>query len=163
VAECERLGVAYASEDWSPLSDITLALLLDRVGIRWKHLPLEGLCEIVWPPVCGIYVMHIDRCQTPGERRFATRHGLAHVLAGHVDDLAFAHDGHDWQGFEETVADLFALVDAIPDRQINELRAAGYNAGEVERWVYAEIARWTSGWSPERIRDRVALRLEGRE
>lgn len=161
VRECERLGVAYASDDWSPLSDITLALLFEKVGIRWRHVPLEGLCEIVWPPVCGIYVMHIDRCQTPGQKRFAARHGLGHVLAGHVDDLAFAHDGHDWHGFEETVADLFALVDAIPDRELAELRVAGYESGEIERWVYAEVARWTAGWSPERILDRVALRLEG--
>lgn len=158
LAECEHHGVLYASE-WSPLSEITLALLFDRCGIRWRHRPMEGLCEIVWPPICGIYVMHIDRDQSSCARRFAMRHGLAHVLAGHVADLAFAHDGRDWSCHEETVADLFALLDIIPGYQLDELRAAGYEPSEVERWIYTTIATWTSDWSPERIRDRVTLRL----
>lgn len=159
---CEReFGVAYASDAWpGTLSDLTLALLLERVGIRWRHVPLEGLCEVVWPPICGIHVMHVDRLQTPAQRRFAVRHGLGHVLAGHVADLAYAHDGHDWRLHQETVADLFAMMDLIHDERIAQLRTAGYLPAELERWIYADLAaHWTDGWTPERLADRAALRM----
>src|SRR5579859_5190952 len=109
------LGVLYASEDWSPLSDITLSLLLARAGIRWEYTALHGLVEIVWPPICGIHVMLVEKSQLPGEKRFAVRHGLGHVLAGHVAEVSFAHDGHDWSAHEESVADLFAWADLIPE------------------------------------------------
>ncbi len=161
VRECHRLGILYASEDWSPLSDITLGLLLERAGIRWRYCDLEHVGEIVWPPVCGVHLMQVNRQQSPGERRLAIRHGLAHVLAGDVAELTFAREGHDWRGREETVADLFALVDLIPDRQLAELRAAGYAPDELARWVYCEIARYAPRWPTERIGARAQLRLEG--
>src|SRR3954469_23382642 len=86
------LGVLYADEDWSPLSDLTLALLLKRAGIQWSYAPLAGLCEIVTPPICGMHLMLVESVQTYAERRFAVRHGLAHVLAGHVEEACFVRD-----------------------------------------------------------------------
>src|ERR1041384_6578605 len=84
IARAHELGILYADDDWSPISDLTLALLMKRAGIQWEYAPLEGLVEIVWPPVCGIHVMYLEKEQTPAEKRFAIRHGLGHVLAGHV-------------------------------------------------------------------------------
>lgn len=159
---CEReFLVPYGTDTWSAtLSDLTLALLLSRAGIRWRHAPLEGLCEVVWPPVCGVHVLHVDRCQTTAQRRFAVRHGLGHVLAGHVSNIAYSHDGHAWQLDAETVADLFAMMDLIHDERLGELRAAGYSADELERWIYADLAaHWTADWEPERLADRASLRM----
>ena len=155
----ELLGVAYASDDWSPLSDITLGLLLKRAGVQWRYAALDGLAEIVWPPVCGVYLLQLERAQPPAEKRLAVRHGLGHVLGGDVADLAFSHDGHECFGHEERVADLFALVDLVPDRELAALRAAHYTFDEQRWWLTCELKRYASGWSDERIRDRVALRL----
>jgi len=136
-----------------------LALLLERAGIRWKYVPLEGLAEIVWPPVCGRHLMFVERHQLPGERRFAIRHGLAHVVAGHVDEISFARDGHDWRGFEESVADCFALADLLPDRVIREVQGAGLSPLESNRWVQGEIWRYVPNWPDARIQDRADLRM----
>lgn len=159
VEAARALGVDYASDTWSPLSDITLGLLLKRAGIRWRYCQLEGMGEIVWPPVCGIYIMHVEKAQTPGEKRLAIRHGLAHVLAGDVDDLAFSHDGHAWQSREETVADLFALIDLVPWRVLSERLAVGYTLEELRWWLFCELRRYAPSWPVERIRDRVEGRL----
>lgn len=120
---------------------------------------MEGIVEVVFPAVCGRTQMLVSREQPPGARRFALRHGLAHVLAGHTSAAEHVHALADWSSWEESLADLFALLDIAPAWQLEELRAAGYSAEEVERWLYAEIARWTTGWLPERLRDRVRLRL----
>lgn len=149
----------YAHDDWSPLSDITLALLLRRASIQWEYVPLHGLVEIVWPPVCGIHVLYVEREQTPGEKRYAVRHGLGHVLAGHVEDVSFAHDRHYPFGHEERVADLFALADVLPDRELEQRRGAGYRPWEIEWWVWCEIKRYAPSWPTARLVDRIGLRL----
>jgi hypothetical protein len=127
VRRCHELGVLYASDDWSPLRDITLGLLLKRAGIQW--------------------------------RRFALRHGLAHVLAGHVADLTYAHDGHHWENPEEQLADAFAFADLIPDRMLREMQAVGFRGRGLERWVAAEIARYAPGWPEGRVADRAETQL----
>ncbi len=159
VERARRLQVAYADDDWSPLSDITLALLLNRSGIRWKHVPLQGLVEIIWPPLCGIHVVLGHDYLAPGERRFAARHGLAHVLAGDSQQRMYARSDHDWRKDAEGVADLFAIADLIPDRMIREALAAGLSPVETERWMQGEIWRYVPSWSPARLEDRAELRM----
>jgi hypothetical protein len=159
VLACERLGVAYNSE-FSPLSDLTFALLLTRAGVRWKYAPLEGgICEIVWPPIHGVYHMQIDKHLTPAERRFAMRHGLAHVLDGHLRDLAPAAEGGDWQTYEETVADLFALVDLVPDHQLDTLVQAGISHLDFEGAVREEAKKYAPEWPEERLSQRAFHRV----
>jgi len=160
VKRAEDLGVLYASDDWAPLSDITLGLLLKRAGIQCRYVPDLGITEAVWPPVCGVHVMHLDRAQSPGERRLAVRHGLGHVLADHVADVIFSHDGHDPMGLEETIADHFALVDLISNRQLGDLRKARYTREEMERWSMCEIRRYAPRWSSDRVLDRAYLRVQ---
>lgn len=158
VGEAERLEVLYADDDWAPLSDITLGLLLRRAGIRWRYAPLAGLAEVVWPPAFGLHLMLVEGAQTPGEKRLAMRHGLAHVLAGHLDTYVSAGD-RSWGSYEETVADLFALVDLIPNRAVADLRSAGFTEAERMRWVTCELRRYAPRWPAARIADRVRLRL----
>lgn len=158
VRDAERLQVLYADDDWAPLSDITLGLLLRRAGIRWRYAPLAGLAEVVWPPAFGLHLMLVERAQTAGEKRLAMRHGLAHVLAGHLDDYVRAGD-RNWGSYEETVADLFALVDLIPNRMLAELRSAGFTKVERRRWAARELRRYAPRWPAVRIADRIRLRL----
>lgn len=159
MAACDRLGVAYNSE-FSPLSDLTLALLLTRAGVRWRYAPLEGgICEIVWPPIYGVHLMQIDKYLTTAERRFAMRHGLAHVLDGHLRDLAPAADSGDWQSYEEAVADLFALVDLVPDHQLDTLVQAGFRPLELEAAVREETVTFAPEWPGERVAQRADLRV----
>lgn len=159
MAACDRLGVAYNSE-FSPLSDLSFALLLTRAGVRWRYAPLEGgICEIVWPPIYGVHLMQIDKHLTTAERRFAMRHGLAHVLDGHLRDLAPAADGGDWRTYEETVADLFAMADLAPDHQLAVVATAGAGWGEVEDWVREEAVKYAPDWPADRLIQRARLRV----
>ena len=153
VRRCHELGVLYATDDWSPLSDTTLGLLLRRAGIQWRYCALEQVGQIVWPPVCGVHLLQVDRYQSRAERRFALRHGLAHVLAGHVADLTFAHDGHHGETPEEQLADAFAFADLVPDPMLCEVQAVGFRGRDFERWTRAEVRRFASGWPEARIQD----------
>ena len=96
------------------------------------------------------------------ERRFALRHGLAHVLAGHVADLTYAHDGHHRETPEEQLADAFAFSDLIPDRMLREVQAVGFRGKDLERWVRAEISRYATGWPETRVTDRAEAQLRAR-
>jgi hypothetical protein len=138
--------------------DITLGLLLKRAGIEWRYEELEGIAEIVWPPICGRHLMQINHQQTAGEKRLAMRHGLSHVLAGDVSDFC-SHRDHHWSTHEESVADLFALADLVPDRELGNLRTAGYSLDEVRHWIWCEIKRYAPDWPSERVDDRVHLRV----
>lgn len=152
------LGVLYADEDWAPLSDLTLALLLKRAGVQWEYAPLAGICEIVTPPICGIHLMLVEEVQTNAERRFAVRHGLGHVLAGHVEEECFVRD-RDLYSHEERVADLFAFADLLPDRRLQEMRAAGYRPWDLDVWMASEVMRYCPSWRAPRLHDRLNMLL----
>lgn len=159
MAACDRLGVAYNSE-FSPLSDLTFSLLLTRAGVRWRYAPLEGgICEIVWPPIYGVHLMQIDKHLTTAERRFAMRHGLAHVLDGHLRDLAPAADSGDWRSYEEAVADLFALVDLVPDHHLDTLVQLGASPEKLVESVREETVRYAPEWLEDRLSQRACLRV----
>ena len=159
MAACDRLGVAYNSE-FSPLSDLTFSLLLTRAGVRWRYAPLEGgICEIVWPAIYGVHLMQIDKHLSTSERRFAMRHGLAHVLDGHLRDLAPAADGGDWRTYEEAVADLFALVDLVPDHQLDNFAKLTTGQSELEEAVLQEMRKYVPEWPGERLCHRASLQV----
>lgn len=140
------------------MSDLTLALLLKRAGIQWRYASLEGLCEVVSPPICGIHIMLVERAQTPAERRFAVRHGLGHVLAGHVEDACFVRD-RDPYSHEERVADLFAFADLIPDRMLEELKAARYGYFDISCWLIEQMRTYCPSWKVTRLHDRLEMLL----
>lgn len=156
VARAHELGVLYADDDWAPLSDITFALLLERAGVRWRYCAMEGLAEIIWPPVCGIHVMHLAKGQPYAERRFAMRHGLAHVLAGHAMDRVWRQDG---PSMEESVADLFALADLMPDRELAGVVDGGtLSEPMLQAYLMARVLEYAPSWEPAKVLDRVSLR-----
>lgn len=157
VLKAQSYGILYGDDDWQ-CSDITLALLLKRVGIEWSYAPLDGLCEIVTPPICGIHLMLVEHAQTPAEKRFAVRHGLGHVLAGHVEEETFVRE-RDPMSHEERVADMFAFADLLPPRQLEELRAAGYRPWDINLWTSAEILRYCPSWRAPRLLDRLNMLL----
>lgn len=148
----------YADEDWSPLSDLTLALLLKRAGVQWSYAPLAGICEIVTPPICGIHLMLVEEVQTNAERRFAVRHGLAHVLAGHVEEACFVRD-RDPMSHEERVADLFAFADLLPQRMIDELVTARYGFFDISCWLIEQMRIYCPSWRVTRLHDRLNMLL----
>ncbi len=159
VAICWALGTLYADDVWAPISALDLELLLERAHILVEQLPLHGPAEIVWPAICGIYSMFVERMQTKGEKALAMRHGLGHVLAGDLTDASCNHDCSHWSDFEEAAADLFAMVDLIPKRMLIEWQAVCETPGELEVYVAAELRRYVPDWPDERIADRVMLRL----
>lgn len=159
VARCETFGVIYADPECGPLSDLTFVMLLDRVGIRWEYRVMEGLCEIVWPPICGVHLVQLASDQSPQEKRFAIRHAFGHVLSGHSRDLSYSHDGHDWRSWEETVADQMALIDLVSDVAISDRLAADWTWDEVRRYVAGELVGYGPGWQPERVEMRIEQRL----
>lgn len=156
IAKAHELGVLYADDDWSPLSDITLALLLERAGIRWRYIPMEGVTEVVWPPLHGIHIMHLRKGQPYAQRRFAARHGLAHVLAGHALDNVWSREGGPSQ--EERVADLFALADLMPDRELDPVMTSGMTASFIRAHMMAQVLEFAPQWDPPKLIDSVNLR-----
>lgn len=93
------------------------------------------------------------------ERRFALRHGLAHVLPGQVVDLTDAHNGHHWETPEEQLADAFAFADLMPRGKLLEAEASGFRGPHLERRVRAEIVRCARGWPEGRVADRAEAQL----
>lgn len=160
-----QAGLAYADDTWSPLSDITLSLIARRLGTRLTQDDLgDGIQEIGIPGYVGAPVIVVNRAIAPGLRRLALRHGLAHLVAGELEpeqggDVRFMSSIHDHMTLEERRADLFALADLIPDRQLMELQRSGYERSELERWVTCEILRYASSWPSERMEDRCGLRM----
>lgn len=45
---------------------------------------------------------------------------------GTYPELAPATDSGEWQSYEEAVADLFVLVDLVPDHQLDSLVPGGH-------------------------------------
>jgi hypothetical protein len=159
VNRCDSFGVIYADPDCGPLSDLTFVMLLDRVGIRWEYRPMQGLAEIVWPPICGVHLVQLEHRQSPQEKRFAIRHAFGHVIAGHSRDLSYSHDGHDWCSWEETVADQVALIDLVSDVSIADRLHAGWAWGDVTGWIYGELVAYGPGWKADKMEARTEQRL----
>lgn len=151
--KAQSLGILYADDDWAPVGDVDVAMLLARAGVRWAYRPLR-CAEFVTPPIFGRHVMLLDETLCGGERALALRHGLGHVLAGHVDEPTFTGEWRDPWSHEERTADVFALLDLVPDRI---LRAWPEATRKEQLW--AEILAYAPTWPSERVADRVQLRL----
>lgn len=159
IDRCETAGVLYADPVMGQLSDLTFALLLTKFGVRWEYRRMEGICEIVWPPICGIHLLQLNPDQSPQERRFALRHAFGHVLAGHCRDSSYAHDGHHWSTYEERVADGFALIDLLSDVAIRDRLAAGWSWRDLMDWILGELRAFGPTWEWERTYQRTEERL----
>ncbi len=81
------------------------------------------------------------------------------MLAGHVSEQSYNFHGGDWRDYEEQVADLFALVDLIPNRLLMQWQAVCDTQQDLESYVTDELRRYVPDWPDERVADRVRLRL----
>jgi hypothetical protein len=155
-----RRFIGYA-EIFSPLHDDGIAEVLRKSTILLRIEELEDSeFEIVSPPVYGRYLMTIASKLSPDQRRFAIRHGLGHVVAGHVSEIAFLSGTRDWQTHEERVADLFALADLMPFHALDDARRSRPAWREVRGRIGRTIELFTRDWPAERTADRTSLRLD---
>lgn len=116
---------------------------------------MQGIAEIVWPPVCGIHIMHLAKGQPYVERRFAIRHGLGHVLAGHAMERVWRQEG---SSMEEAVADLFALADLLPDRELAHIVDADVSEMMIRAHLMGRVLEHAPNWTPDKVLERVSLR-----
>lgn len=161
----QQSGLAYADDTWSPISDITLdlvarrfngAIVVDELGAHTQEIGIPGY---LGPPM-----IVVNRFIQPGFRRLALRHGLGHLVAGELDagegsEVRFMSSILDHSTFEERRADLFALSDLIPDRQIDAVLLDGRPAPAVQRWLTEQVRIYAPDWLARRVRDRVRLRM----
>lgn len=158
-------GLFYADEDWSPVSDITVEILARKLGCLVLRRPLaEGIDEIAIPGLGVSPAILVNTRNSPGMKRVALRHGLAHVLAGEVPGfdgigIHFMSSALDYMSMAERRADLFALADLIPDRDLDVLERANYSSGEKRRWIRNSITLYAPSWPADRVDDRVELRI----
>ena len=161
----EQAGLAYADDTWSPISDITLDIIARRLGgvIVQDELGANTQ-EVGVPGYFGPPTIVVNRRIRSGFRRLALRHGLAHLVAGELDvgqdsEVRFMSSVLDYDTLEERRADLFALADLIPDRQLDEVLLAGRPVRELSGFVRTQVQLYAAEWPMRRIRDRTRLRL----
>lgn len=158
VRQLQRLGIGY-DDLFSPLPDEDVAAALRRLTIRASGYPLgrEEL-EVVTPPLYGRYLLLYSTDVGDDHRRFALRHGMGHVAAGHVTAPSFLSTAGDWTTHEERVADLFALADLVPFHHVAALKRG--NSWKVVREEVTRLVRLhTLDWPGDRVADRAALRV----
>ena len=158
VRQLQRLGIGY-DDLFSPLTDEAMDAALRRLTIRASgHALGTGTLELVTPPLYGRYLLLWSTDVDADRRRFALRHGMGHVAAGHVTAPRFLTAAGDWMTADERVADLFALADLVPFHQVSALRRG--NSWRVVRTEVAALVRMhTHEWPDERVDDRAAMRV----
>ena len=154
-----RMGIGYAHL-FSPLHDEGLAQALRRLTItaRGAAIGTQDL-EVVTPPIFGRYHLVYSTDVPVTCRRFAKRHGMGHVIGGHVTEVSYLSSRNDHMTYEERVADLFALADLFPAWQIEELRRARVGWRAIAHHVCRAIRRFTLEWPEQRVGDRADLRI----
>lgn len=154
-------GIGYASI-FSPLHDDGMKDVLRRMTITARGEQLGGRdLEAVAPPVFGRYILVYSTDVDDRRRRFAIRHGLGHVVAGHVSHPVYLSlDRNNWMSHEERVCDLFALADLMPAAVIEELRVARTSWAAILQAIVRSVHHHTLDWPIERVADRAELRLQ---
>jgi hypothetical protein len=161
VRQLQRLGIGY-DDLFSPLTDESLHDALRRLTIRASGHRLgtgtDAPLELVTPPLYGRYLLLWSTDVDADRRRFALRHGMGHVVAGHVTTPRFLTAGGEWTTPAERVADLFALADLVPFHHVGALRRGG--SWKAVRGEVSALARLhTLDWPRERVDDRAAMRV----
>lgn len=162
----DQANMAYADYDLAPSSYLTIDIIAREMGAALVEINLPAVIqEMGIPALFGPPLLAINKSAPAGLRPLAIRHGLAHLVAGELEaepggEIRFMSTAFDPMTLEERRADLFALADIIPERELDRLRALEYSADELFHWVWCEILRYVAGsWDTERVRDRTRLRL----
>jgi hypothetical protein len=153
-------GIPYAGI-FAPITEERLAIAMERIDVLCRVDDLgANVQELVTPPAYGRYVMALSRSLDPQRRAFAARHGVGHVVAGHVSEIAFLSSARDWLTHEERVADLFALADIVPSFLLDELRKPRTGWRALRKMVQRIIISHTVRWPEARVFDRAILRID---
>lgn len=145
----------YADDTWSPVSSPTVGLAAFRFGAALQESALpHGVQELAIPAYIGDPIVVVNQLLPPPMRALALRHGLAHLIAGELApgvgaEIRFMSSMHDYTTLEERRADLFALADLLPEREMRN----------DPDWLAAEISLFAPDWPADRLFDRAALRL----
>jgi hypothetical protein len=166
LARVRGQGLGYADHDWSPLSELDVELVARHFGARLRVAPLpDEIQELAVPGLAGPHTLRVNRHLPAPYRRLAMRHGLAHVVAGELEGdhdagPRFLSSFQDYFSLEERRADLFALADLIPDRElVPAIRAQPSPLGALW-WMVGQVQQFATGWPKDRLEDRARLRWE---
>ena len=142
-----------------PLRTDQLSELLMAAECHVEIFPFRSdTVAMVLPRCAGVYPILLNREAERTDAQLALRHELAHVLAGDADGVIFmATPG--CMAHEERAADLFALCDLVPAGWIRRMRRDGLRAPEILQEVTDAIRGYAEDWDPERLQDRVRLRM----
>jgi hypothetical protein len=153
------LGVLYANL-FSPLHEGGVADAMRRLTItaRGESLGQREL-EAVMPPVFGRYILVYSTDVDERRRAFAIRHGIGHVVGGHVTEPNYLSNRDDYMSHEERVADCFALADLVPFWMLDDLRVGRTSWGAIKQALCRSIRVHTLDWPEDRVFDRATLRL----
>lgn len=157
-------GHAYADDSWSPISDLDVEVIARYFSCRLvtDELPV-GVQEIGIPGYTGDPTIVVSRRLPLPFRRLAVRHGLAHLVAGelegeHDSGIRFMSSILDASTIEERRADLYALADLVPDRDLAEILKLEPDPPGALVWLKGQIRRVAPMWPVERLEDRARLR-----
>ncbi len=113
---------------------------------------------MVLPRCAGVYPILLNRDAERTDALLALRHELGHVLAGDADGVIFmAASG--CMTLQERAADLFALADLVPAGWLRWIRGERLPWRDVAREVEDAVRGYAEDWDPERLKDRVRLRV----
>lgn len=148
-------GGAYA-----PVRTDQVSELLRGTECHVELFPFKSDTVAMTLPRCaGAYPVLVNRGAERTDRLFAFRHEVAHVLAGEVDGAVFLSDD-GCMAVPERVADLFALADLVPGWWIADVRKGRTPWRRVKAEIALAVAEYAECWPPERLVDRVVLRLK---
>lgn len=159
-------GLGYADEHSSPCSDLDLEGIARRFGCFLRVAPLqEGVQELALPGIVGPPTITVNRNLPGPARRLALRHGLAHLVAGELEGEydsgpRFMSSVHDYMALEERRADLFGLVDLVPDRDLAAAVRAHHSPTTARWWMESQIQQFAPNWPKDRLEDRARLRWQ---
>jgi hypothetical protein len=155
----QRMGIAYA-DLFSPLHEGGIRDALRRLTIysRGEPLGIRDL-EAVSPPVFGRYALIFSTDVDSRRQAFAIRHGMGHVVCGHVTEPTYMSERNNHMLHQERVADLFALADLFPAHMIESLRDSRSSWRAIRHALTRSIRHHTINWPEHRVDDRSELRL----
>jgi len=132
--------------------------LLTEGGCYLSFQPLSETTEaMVMPPVDGVNIIVMNSEGGWADADLRVRHELAHVLAGEVAEPTFMDaESEEWS---ERVADLFALADLVPGRELQRARRRRQSWREVKAYVRDWVEMFAGAWDEGRVGDRVRLRV----
>ncbi|HEX2188978.1 MAG TPA: hypothetical protein VHG51_08785 [Longimicrobiaceae bacterium] len=158
VDDARRLVPDYAGA-YAPLRTDQVSALLGGAGCHVEVFPfVSDTVAMTLPRCAGAYPVLVNRAAERTDRWLAFRHEVAHVLAGDVEGAVFLSDD-GCMALPERVADLFALADLVPGWWIADVRAGRTPWRRVRAEVALAVAEYAECWPPERLVDRVGLRV----